>query len=147
MPTYNKTKRLNLRSGNNLTRAAKNNSSGVQVSRNPLNAAVMGYNNYWRGRRQYVNYLTKYGKISDEEGERYLKLISNNNKTLNNSTKKSLKPWLLPSPPPGFKPHPPSYPRKINKNLNTRKNNINDPRLRNRNMNSHPSTPDPAHAD
>lgn len=132
MPSYNKTQRLNLRNHGNLTRASQNNSTGVKATRNPLNGAVMGYNNYWKGKRQYVDYLIKYGKISEEQGEKYLKLISNNNKTLNNTTKKALKPWLLPEAPPGFKAHPPSYLRKTLKAPNNiRKNN--DPRIYNTN--------------
>ena len=144
MPLFNKTQRLNIRTRNNLTRSAQNNSTGVKAFRNPINAAIMGYNNYWRGKRQYVNYLTKYGKITEEQGERYLKLISNNNKTLNNATKKSLKPWLLPEAPPGFKPRPPTYPRKTYKNLNSSRNNNsnNNPRQpNNRNASSPKSDP------
>lgn len=147
MPNYNKTQRLNLKTRANLNRATRNN--GVTATRNPLNGAVMGYNNYWKGRRQYVDYLIKYGKISEEQGERYLKLISNNNQTLNNATKKALKPWLLPEAPPGFKPHPPSYPRKtlqLSKNLNRNRNRNNNPVTYNKNSNSGrrtPMTPDP----
>ena len=134
----NKTKRLNLRSRNNLTRAVQNNI--VKESRNPINKAIMGYNNYWKGRRQYVDYLIKYGKINEDQGARYMKLISNNNTTLNNATKKTLKPWLLPGAPPGAKRKTMNY----SKNLATNNKGNNNPTRRNSINYGRPGTPDPS---